>query len=163
MCQMKTLICRERTKGLFFLRYNGLARMKAGKPMREMGDWRAYLMEQLADPENAINYLDVSLEEYQVDGDTDFFLLGLRNVVEAQGGVFTFAERTGLEQETLIGLLSNGAAPRIDTFNAIVKALGCRLSIKPQEDADPAHGVKNEDYSPAPQESVKSDLGVTTD
>ena len=131
--------------------------------MREMGNWREYLMEQLADPENAINYLDVSLEEYQVDGDTDFFLMGLQNVVEAQGGISTFAERTGLEQETLLELLSNGAAPRIDTFNTIVKALGCRLSIKPQEDANPTHGVKNEDYSPAPQESVRSGLEVTTD
>ena len=131
--------------------------------MREMGDWREYLMERLADSENAINYLDVSLEEYQVDGDTDFFLIGIRNVVEAQGGVSTFAERTGLEQETLIELLSNGAAPRIDTFNTIFKALGCRLSIKPQEDANPTHDVKNEDYSPAPQESVKSGLGTPTD
>ena len=131
--------------------------------MREMGDWREYLMEQLADPENAMNYLDVSLEEYQVDGDTDFFLIGLQNVVEAQGGVSAFAERTELEQETLLELLSNGAAPRIDTFNTIVKALGCRLSIKPQEDANPTHGVKNEDYPLASQESVKSDLEVTTD
>ena len=124
--------------------------------MREMGDWREYLMERLSDPENAINYLDVSLEEYQADGDTDFLLMGLQNVVEAQGGVSTFAERTGLEKETLLELLSNGAAPRIDTFNIIVKALGCRLSIKPQEDANPTYSVKNEDYSLAPQESVKS-------
>lgn len=131
--------------------------------MRKMRDWREYLMEQLADPENAINYLDVSLEEYQVDGDTDFFLMGLQNVVEAQGGVSTFAKRIGLEQKTLIELLSNGAAPRLDTFNAIVKALGCRLSIKPQEAANPTHGVKNEDYPLAPQESVKSDLEVPTD
>ena len=116
--------------------------------MREMGNWRKYLMEQLADPENAINYLDVSLEEYQVDGDTDFFLMGIQNVVEAQGGVSTFAERIGLEQETLFELLSNKAAPRIDTFNTIVKALGCRLSIKPREDANPTHSVKNEDYPP---------------
>lgn len=131
--------------------------------MREMGNWREYLMERLADPENAINYLDISLEEYQVDGDTDFFLMGLQNVVEAQGGISTFAERTGLEQETLLELLSNGAAPRIDTFNTIVKALGCRLSIKPQKDANPAHGVKNKDYPLASQESVKSGLGATTD
>ena len=131
--------------------------------MREMGDWRKYLMEQLADPENAINYLDVSLEEYQIDGDTDFFLIGLRNVVEAQGGASTFAERIGLEQETLFELLSNGAAPRIDTFNTIVKALGCRLSIKPREDANPTHSTKNEDYPLALQESVKSGLRVTTD
>ena len=131
--------------------------------MREMGNWREYLMEQLADPENAINYLDVSLEEYQMDCDTDFFLMGLQNVVEAQGGVSTFAERIGLEQETLFELLSNGAAPRIDTFNTIVKALGGRLSIKPREDAKPTYSIKNEDYPLTPQESVKSGLGVTTD
>ncbi|MCG9131407.1 transcriptional regulator [Candidatus Poribacteria bacterium] len=131
--------------------------------MREMGNWREYLMERLADPENAMNYLDVSLEEYQMDGDTDFFLIGLQNVVEAQGGVSTFAERIGLEQETLFELLSNGAAPRIDTFNTIVKALGCRLSIKPREDANPTHSIKNKDYSSAPPESVKSGIGVTTD
>ena len=131
--------------------------------MREMGNWREYLMERLADPENAINYLDVSLEEYQMDGDTDFFLMGLQNVVEAQGGVSTFAERIGIEQETLFELLSNKAAPRLDTFNTIVKALGCRLSIKPREETNPTHSVKNEDYPLTPQESVKSGLGVTTD
>ena len=131
--------------------------------MREMGDWREYLMEQLAEPEKAMHYLDVSLEEYQVDGDTSFFLLGLQNVVEAQGGVSTFAEKIGLEQETLLELLHSDAAPRIDTLSTIFKALGCRLSIKPQEDVGPAQGVKNENYSLAPQESVKSGLGVTTD
>ena len=26
--------------------------------MREMGDWREYLMEQLADPESAINFTE---------------------------------------------------------------------------------------------------------
>ena len=131
--------------------------------MREMGNWREYLMEQLADPENTIYYLDVSLEEYQVDGNSDLFLMGLQNVVEAQGGVSTFAKRIGLEQETLLELLSNGAAPRIDTFNTIVKALGCRLSIKPQENANPTHDVKNDDYPLTPQESVISDIEVTTD
>ena len=89
--------------------------------------------------------------------------MGIRNVVEAQGGVSTFAERIGLEQKILLEMLSNGAAPRIDMFNTIVNALGCRLSIKPREDANPTHGVKNKDYSPAPQESVKSGIGVTTD
>lgn len=131
--------------------------------MREMGNWREYLMEQLAKPENAMNYLDVSLEEYQVDGDTSFFLLGLQNVVEAHGGVPTFAEQIGIEQETLLELLSSDAAPRIDTLNTIFKAFGCRLSIKPREDVSPAQGIKNEKYSLAPQESVKSGLGVTTD
>ncbi len=32
------------------------------------------LMEELANREDAIGYLDVALEEYQGDGDTPFFL-----------------------------------------------------------------------------------------
>ena len=131
--------------------------------MIEMGDWHEYLMERLAEPENARYYLDVSLEEYQVDGDTSFFLLGLQNVVEAHGGVSVFAEQIGLEQETLLELLSSDAAPRIDTLNTIFSALGCRLSIKPRENASPMDGVKDADYPLAPQESVKSGLGITTD
>ena len=120
-------------------------------------------MKRLAEPENAMNYLDVSLEEYQVDGDTSFFLMGIQNVVEAQGGVSTFAEQIGLDQEVLLEMLSNDAAPRLDTFNAIVKALGCRLTIKPREAASPDRDVENEDYPFAPQESAPSNLSAATD
>lgn len=55
-------------------------------------------MERFAsDWEEAIGYLDVALEEYQDDGDTPFFLLGLQNVVEARGGIVELAKQTGIE------------------------------------------------------------------
>lgn len=38
-------------------------------------------MEQLSDRDDAIDYLQVTLEEYQVDGDTSFFLSEIRTVV----------------------------------------------------------------------------------
>ncbi len=54
--------------------------------MRKFRKWHDYLIERLAaDKEEAIGYLDVALEEYQEDGDTPFFLKGIKNVVEAQG------------------------------------------------------------------------------
>jgi hypothetical protein len=57
--------------------------------MRKFRKWHDYLIERLAaDKEEAIGYLDVALEEYQEDGDTAFFLKGVRNVVEAQGRDF---------------------------------------------------------------------------
>ena len=99
--------------------------------MREMGNWHEYLMESLADPEKAMSYLNVSLEEYQADGDTAFFLVGLRNVVEAYGGISILAERTGIDSKDLLKVLSNGTAPRLDTFINILAALGFRLSIAP--------------------------------
>ena len=56
--------------------------------MREMGNWREYQIRRLAhDPEEAINYLQLTLEEYLADGDLPFFLKELRVFVESQGGV----------------------------------------------------------------------------
>ena len=99
--------------------------------MRKMGDWHEYLIKRLADPEKARCYLNVSLEEYQVDGDTPFFLVGLQNVVEAQGGAPTLAEQTGIELKDLLEVLSSEMAPRLDIFISILTALGYRLSITP--------------------------------
>ena len=55
--------------------------------MEKLRTWHEFLIEQLTDREEAIGYLQVSLEEYLIDGDTPFFLKGIRNVIEAQGGV----------------------------------------------------------------------------
>ena len=104
--------------------------------MKKMGDWHEYLMKRLADSEKARCYLNVSLEEYQVDGDTPFFLVGLRNVVEAHGGAPTLAGQTGIELEDLLEVLSSEMAPRLDTFISILTALGYRISITPLAPTD---------------------------
>ncbi len=104
--------------------------------MREMGNWHEYLTERLTNPEKARSYLNVSLEEYQVDGDLPFFLLGLRNVVEAHGGIPTLAKRIGIVPEELSEILSGEVAPRFDTFISILTALGYRLSIAPLAQAN---------------------------
>ena len=54
--------------------------------MRQMIKYRDYLIGILADPEEAIVYLEVSIEEYQKDGDTVAFLLALQSIAEAQAG-----------------------------------------------------------------------------
>ena len=120
-------------------------------------------MEDLADSAEAIGYLDVSLEEYQIDGDTPFFLRGLRNVVEAQGGVAEIAKRAAIAPETLSKILSSEEALPLDTFAAILKALGCRLSIEPLK----AEGCSTEhagvDTSVAPIEGIKSEMVLPRD
>ena len=56
--------------------------------MKELRTWREVLIEQLADDQvEAIGYLKLSIEEYQVDADTPLFLLSLRTFVESQGGI----------------------------------------------------------------------------
>ena len=105
--------------------------------MTEYRTWEEILMERFAsDWEEAIGYLDVALEEYQEDGDTPFFLIGLQNVVEARGGVSKVAKKIGIAPQALSDMLSSENAPRIDTFSAILAALGCRLSIQSLENTD---------------------------
>lgn len=102
--------------------------------MRKFRKWHDYLIERLAaDKDEAIGYLDVALEEYQQDGDTPFFLKGIRNVVEAQGGVAELATRTHMSPDALHKILSSDKSPPVDTLGTILNALGCRLSVVPLE------------------------------
>ena len=105
----------------------------------------------------------MSLQEYQADGDTTFFLKGLRNIIEALGGVSEIAKQTGTEPEVLLEILSSEDAPRIDTLNVIINALGCQLSIEPIEAADPNLKTKDEDYPIAQRKTATSSLEVATD
>ena len=54
--------------------------------MRQMIKYRDYLIGILADPEEAIAYLQTSLEEHQKDGDTLALLIAIQSITEAQGG-----------------------------------------------------------------------------
>lgn len=130
--------------------------------MKKMGDWHEYLMKRLADPEKAQCYLNVSLEEYQVDGDTPFFLVGLRNVVEARGGATTLAEQTEIELEDLLKVLSSEMAPRLDIFINILTALGYQISITPLVSTDANIEAVNAEHPIAQLEHLSPDIKSTT-
>jgi DNA-binding phage protein len=99
--------------------------------MERLRTWREFLIEKLADPEEALGYLQVSLEEYLVDGDTSFFLKGLRNVVEAQGGISEIAKQARIAPQVLSKILSSEDLPSLHTLGAIFRVFGGQLSIKP--------------------------------
>ena len=100
--------------------------------MREMGNWRGYQIRRLAnDPEEAIDYLQLTLEEYVIDGDLPFFLKELRVFVESQGGVSELSKRTGIDTETLLDAFSNEDATQLlDTFSSLLNTLKHRLVIE---------------------------------
>lgn len=106
--------------------------------MREMRTWREYLIEKFADREKAISYLQVALEEYQVDGDTAALMLALQTVVEAQGGIHELANQIHTAPQTVLKMLSSDNTPTLDTLGTILNALGWRLSIEPLEEAIPS-------------------------
>ena len=101
--------------------------------MEKLRTWHEFLIEKLADPEEAIGYLQVSLEEYLVDEDTPFFLKGIRNVVEAQGGISKVAKQAGVAPEDLSRFLFNEDEDplQLGTLSVVLKALGWKLSIEP--------------------------------
>ena len=105
--------------------------------MKEFRTWREVLIEQLAaDWEAAIDYLQVTVEDYQVDGNTRLFTVGLQTFVESQGGIAEVAKKIGIAPESLSEILVNDDPPRIDTLGAILKAFGWRLTIAPLENAE---------------------------
>lgn len=89
---------------------------------------RAYqpdLIESLRDLGEAEEYLNAALEE----DDPELFLLALRNVAEAQGGVAQLAEKAKLNRESLYRMLSDRGNPEFRSLDALLHALGFRLAV----------------------------------
>lgn len=82
-------------------------------------------------PKDIEKFLKIALEEYEKDHDTKAFLLSLRTVAEATGGIAKLAKKTNLNRENLYRALSVKGNPRFSTIDAILNALGFGLALKP--------------------------------
>jgi probable addiction module antidote protein len=83
------------------------------------------LKDMLKDEKRALAYLNAALDEQ----DPRIFLIALRNVTLAQGGVATVAARSGLNRESLYRALSEKGNPSVQTLAAVLGALGARLGV----------------------------------
>jgi probable addiction module antidote protein len=83
------------------------------------------LIEMLKDEDRALAYLNAALDE----PDPRLFLIALRNVTQAQGGVGKIAKLSGLNRESLYRALSQKGNPGVQTLAAILGALGARLAV----------------------------------
>ncbi len=83
------------------------------------------LLEALKNPEAAADYLTACLE----DGDVDVFLLALRDVTDAQGGVRKLSGRTRLNRENLYRMLSRAGNPSLSSLDLVLGSLGLRLAV----------------------------------
>ena len=93
--------------------------------MAKSKPYRAELVESLRDPQEAIEYLNAALEE----NDHEIFLLALRTVAEAHGGMAQLAERAKLNRESLYKMLSAHGNPELRSLDALLHALGFRLAV----------------------------------
>jgi len=59
------------------------------------------------------------------------FLLAVKDVTDANGGVREVAESAHLNRETLYRTLSENGNPKLTSLDSILHAVGLRLSVKP--------------------------------
>jgi probable addiction module antidote protein len=89
--------------------------------------YRENLLESLRNPEEAAQYLNACLE----DEDARVFLLALRDVADARGGIRALSRDAHLNRESLYRMLSKSGNPSLDSLAAVLNACGLRLSVQP--------------------------------
>ncbi len=92
--------------------------------MERFRTWHEILMERLSYPEDVVGYLEVSLEEYLDDGDKAFFLKGIKNVIEAQGGIHNISEQVNIDPTLLSDIVNNGSMPSLHILSSIFASFG---------------------------------------
>ncbi|SOC51020.1 probable addiction module antidote protein [Chromohalobacter canadensis] len=76
------------------------------------------------DPDMALDYLRTAFDELDEEGGEPAFLMALRHVVEARGGMAVVAERAKVSRESLYRALSPKGNPTLSTMTAVIKATG---------------------------------------
>lgn len=107
--------------------------MSKTKILRNTKSYHDELIKSLKKPKEADLYLRIAMEEYHEDGDAEALLVALCNIAEAKGGIGQLAKKTHLNRQNLYKVLSKKGNPTLDTFDLILKGLGYRLAIQPDE------------------------------
>lgn len=95
----------------------------------------AEVAELRADRELAVEYLKAAMESLDNPDDRAAGLLALRTVAEAYGGLGTVAAEAGISRESLYRTLSPKGNPTLKTLLAVLKTVGLRLSVEPENHA----------------------------
>ena len=90
-----------------------------------------YMIRSLKDPKRAEAYLNAALE----DEDPRVFLLALRRVAEARGGMSKAAASSKLNRESLYRMLSKKGNPSLQSLGALLSSLGFRLAVESKDAA----------------------------
>lgn len=99
--------------------------------MAKKRKYQDFLMEYLQDHDEAVAYLNAALEE-SLKGDEESqqaFLIALRNVAEAQGGIGVLAKKAHVGRESLYKTLSGTSNPKWHTLVSLCVAMGLSLRL----------------------------------
>jgi probable addiction module antidote protein len=96
------------------------------------------LIASLKNPREAAAYLNAAME----DGDQALFLLALRNVAEAHGGMSAVSVKSKLNRESLYRMLSKKGNPEIKSIFTLLDSMGLKLTISPSKKAKKSAKIK---------------------
>ena len=88
-----------------------------------------FLKKELEDTEIAVEYLNAALD----GGSLDEFLVALRNVAQAKGGLGELSTVTRLNRQSLYKMLSQKGNPTLGSLLPLLKVLGIRLLFSPAQ------------------------------
>ncbi|MBU0579894.1 MAG: putative addiction module antidote protein [Candidatus Margulisbacteria bacterium] len=107
--------------------------MKPSKPYEES------LYESLKDPKVALEYLRTAME----DPDRKVFLLALKDVARARGGLQSLAKEAHLNRENLYRTLSRRGNPRYENLTSVVEAIGFKLTLERMPKSSKHYSLKS--------------------
>jgi len=84
-----------------------------------------FLKQEITDASLAAEYLFSAIQ----DGSIDEFLIALRNVAEAHGGIGNLSEITNLNRQSMYKMLSEDGNPTLSSLITVLKAMGINLNF----------------------------------
>jgi len=103
--------------------------MAKQKKRTKSRNYDTFLKKQLRDPEMAAEYLSASVRERSLEG----FLIALKGVAEAHGGIGTIAKVTNLNRQSMYKMFSERGNPTVSSLFTVLDALGIDISFASQE------------------------------
>ena len=88
-----------------------------------------FLKKELKDPELAAEYLSAAVQDGQLQG----FLIALKNIAEAHGGIGVLSRITNLNRQSMYKMFSDQGNPTVASLVTVLNAIGLDLSFRPQE------------------------------
>lgn len=108
-----------------------MQKTKKKKKVARSISYQALLIKKLKNHDLAVAYLNNAIEESK-KGDSEsleVFLLALRNLIKANGGIAYIAKKAGLGRESLYKTVSEKGNPEFKTIAAITYALGMEFKF----------------------------------
>ena len=97
--------------------------------MRARKNYHDDLMRDLKDPKVAVGYLNAAFEDH----DRRVFLLALRDVAQAWGGMTRLSRAAKIPRISLYKALSKEGNPEIHTVDNLLRAFGLRFVVAPDD------------------------------